>query len=78
MLISGISHYSKVGIFFSKFCVIKDITNWWKFFYDAKSGKYQSQKQPFLSTLSHYNLWGSLLPPSWSHRAGSLNIIDRC
>ena len=48
MLIGGISHYSKVVIIFKKFCVIKDITNWWIFFYDAKSGKYHSpENNPF-------------------------------
>ena len=47
MLIGGISHYSKVVIFF-KNCVIKDITNWWNFFYDDKSGKYHSpENNPF-------------------------------
>src|SRR5271168_4445347 len=34
-----------------------------------KGSKYHSsKKQPFPSTLPHYNFWGCFLPPFWSHR----------
>jgi hypothetical protein len=57
---------------------IKVTTDWWNFFYNAKSGKYYSpEKQPFPSELSLYNLWSCFLPPFWSHSEFGDHCSDR-
>jgi hypothetical protein len=62
---------------FVTYFAIKVTTDWWNFFYNAKSGKYHSpEKQPFPSELSLYNLWSCFLPPFWSHSGDGYTMTE--